>query len=61
MNHPIVPQLIQPGDNIVINNNPVIVTSIEKDAHGFDTYVRNDYGVPQHVFIPEETIVTLIQ
>jgi len=61
MTHPIVPQLIQPGDNIVINNNPVIVTSIEKDAHGFDTYVQNQQGIPKHVFIPDESVVTLIQ
>ena len=53
------PSFVQPGDQIVINNNPVVVSYIEKDIHGFNTYVE-DHGTRKYVFIPEEDKVTII-
>jgi hypothetical protein len=54
------PNMVQCGDQISINNNPVMVTYISKDIHGFDTYVRDSTGNTSHVFIPEEDKVKLI-
>ena len=56
----ISPALVQCGDEIVINNHPVVVAYIDKDLTGFNAYVE-DHGVKKYVFIPEEDKVTIVQ
>lgn len=59
--HRISVEKLQIGDTIIRNGRRYVVDYMEKDPHGFDTYVIDDHHNREYLFISDNELVTIDQ